>query len=320
MKDDIREKLSAYLDGALSETQRRAVEVEISRSEEMRLELEALRAVSTAVKGLPKEPLPAGFAARLQARRARESTASRANYRPLALALSMAVIALVVWDRTRSPRELLKPLPDWDGGGVALQSAAPASGDPAEGLPPTDANDKALGSGDSAADAQLIAEPSAKKENVFSDRLEAKNKPLRLAEGKASAAAGSVPLLRSVSEEARLDGRRRSLGTVRGSANKAAAPTAAPAAPIVNAVALKSASALQAAWTVAGLSGKPPAVDFSAQMAIFLSGPPGSGIVSVQDHNKSIVVLYKDSGFDDAFARVWAVIPSKKPITTKLTD
>ncbi len=302
MNDDIREKLSAYLDGALSDEQRRAVEVEISRSEETRLELEALRAVSESVKGLGKAKLPEGFMARLQARRACESAPPRGSYRPLALAISTAVIALVVWDRTRPPRELLKPLPDWDGGGVALQSTAPASIGAAGSLSTTDAKEKAPEGGGVA--------------------------PMRLDESKMSKpSSGSVPLLRAASEESRLNGRRRTLSAIRGSAArgtaaKFAAPAALakPAAPAVNAVALKSASALQAAWTAAGLPGKPPFVDFSAQMAVFLAGPPGAGIVSVQDHNTSIVVLYKDSGFADAFARVRAVTPSQKPLTVKRAD
>ena len=346
MNDDNREKLSAYLDGALSDEQRRAVEVEISRSEEMSRELAALRSVSEAVKGLGKEKLPEGFLTRLQARRARETAAPRASYRPLALALSTAVIVLVVWDRTHHPRELLKPLPDWDGGGVALQSAAPASGGAIGSLPPTAEKDQALsGGGDSAADlnrpsepsAKIETEPSIKKENVFIDKLEMQNKPMRLAESKLSApAAGSVPLFRAASEEGRLDGRRRSLsaargnavsgGAVRGIAAKAlapakvAAPAAPAAAPVAKAVVLKNAAALQTAWTAAGLPGKPPFVDFSSQMAVFLAGPPGSGIVSVQDHNTSIVVLYKSSGFVDAFARVRAVTPSTKSIVAKLAD
>jgi|CXWL01.1.fsa_nt_gi hypothetical protein len=252
MKDETRERLSAYLDGALSDSQRRAVEAEVELSVEMRHELEALRDVSAAVKGLGKEKLPEGFMARLQARRAREEAAARpSGYRPLALALSTAVIALVIWDRTRSPREVLNPLPDWDGGGVALQSAAPAQ----------------------------------------------------------PAAIGAL-------QETGLDGRRRNaLNSVRGASAKTA--LAQIAAPVVNAISLKNAADLQTAWTAAGLPGKPPSVDFSAQMAIFLAGPPGCGIVSVQDHNTSIVVLYKDAGFNDAFARVRAVTPSPKPVTAK---
>ena len=133
MNDDIREKLSAYLDGALSETERRAVELEISRSEDMRLELEALRAVSAAVKGLPKEKLPAGFAARLEARRAREgSTPPRdyfilpPSYRPLAFALSTAVVALVVWDGRQTSPDPVAQRVGWDSERVGMKSAAEA--------------------------------------------------------------------------------------------------------------------------------------------------------------------------------------------------
>ncbi|PIR17000.1 MAG: hypothetical protein COV48_09140 [Elusimicrobia bacterium CG11_big_fil_rev_8_21_14_0_20_64_6] len=132
MNDTTREKLSAYLDGALSEDERRAIEVEISRSEELRLELEALRAVCAAVKGLPKEKLPAGFMTRLAARRAREAKPEREyfilppSYRPLAFALSTAVIALVVWDRTRPPEQIMAPRAGWDSEVVSVKTAAEA--------------------------------------------------------------------------------------------------------------------------------------------------------------------------------------------------
>ena len=36
MNDDIRERLSAYLDGALSDIERTAVEAQLARSEDMR--------------------------------------------------------------------------------------------------------------------------------------------------------------------------------------------------------------------------------------------------------------------------------------------
>lgn len=296
MKDDIRERLSAYLDGALTETQRRNVEVEIERSEEMRREFEALRAVSTAVKGLGKEKLPEGFLARLQARRARQEATPHRNYRPLALALSTAVIALVIWDRTRSPRELLKPLPEWDGTTAALQSA-PASIGEADSLTSAGSNDKAL-------DNNVVAQTAAERKMT---------EPV----------ASSVPLIRAGSADARLAHSRRSVSAVRSAIGNVAAPAAAPATPatpIVNAIVLRNAAALMTAWTTAGLSGQPPFVDFSSQMAIFLSGPPGSGIVSVQAHMTSIVVLYRDTGFDDAFARVRAVAPSSKPVIAKLAN
>ena len=133
MNDDIRERLSAYIDGALSEQELRAVEMEIARSEETRLELEALRAVSSAVKGLPKAPLPAGFMARLDARRARVTSKPERSYfilppsyRPLAFALSTAVVALVVWDKAHPPEDYLGPKVGWDGNRTAVKSASQA--------------------------------------------------------------------------------------------------------------------------------------------------------------------------------------------------
>lgn len=169
MNDDIREKLSAYLDGALPDAERRAVEVEISRSEELRLELEALRAVSSAVKALPKEPLPAGFAARLDARRAREGAPEREYfilppaYRPLALALSTAVVALVVWDRTVTKPDVMEPRVGWDSEVVSVKSAAdaPPSVDVTGAVSAMGAAGKGLS--DDAAEPQELA---AKKEDA----------------------------------------------------------------------------------------------------------------------------------------------------------
>lgn len=109
MNDDMREKLSAYLDGALPEAKRRDLESRLAGSTELRQELEALRAVSKSVKDLPKSPLPPGYMARLQARRARGAAERRDwvllphAYRPFAFALSGILAALVVWDRNRTP-------------------------------------------------------------------------------------------------------------------------------------------------------------------------------------------------------------------------
>lgn len=192
MNDDIREKLSAYLDGALSDAERRAVEVEISRSEELRLELEALRAVSSAVKALPKEPLPAGFAARLDARRARESAPEREYfilppaYRPLAFALSTAVVALVVWDQTVTKSNVMEPRAGWDSEVVSVKSAADA--------PPSIDVTGAV-SADNAADPREL---TAKKEDAalpstLGKQLSAPGKPLEVAEDRAPSAPAAAP-------------------------------------------------------------------------------------------------------------------------------
>ena len=117
MNDETREQLSAYLDGALTEAERLDLEARLAASAELRGALEDLRAVSRAVKDLPKEPLPPGFIARFQARRAR-GDAPRANWvflppqaRPVVAALSIGVVALMIWDKvTVAPEpELLHP-------------------------------------------------------------------------------------------------------------------------------------------------------------------------------------------------------------------
>ncbi|MBI3289174.1 MAG: zf-HC2 domain-containing protein [Elusimicrobia bacterium] len=129
MNEKISELLSAYLDGALSAAERADVEAQLARSEEMRLELEALRAVSSAVKGLPRAKLPSGFMARLQARRASEQrswTFLSPAYRPAAFALSTAVVALMVWDRAREPQEPTAIEVGWQGDKVPLKTAAEA--------------------------------------------------------------------------------------------------------------------------------------------------------------------------------------------------
>jgi|GEM_PF-2230909 len=103
MNDEIREQLSAYLDGALSESERRELESRLQGSEELRRELEDLRGVARAIRDLPKEPLPDGFIARLQARQARGDQPRRdwvflpPSVRPVVLALSCGCVALWIW-------------------------------------------------------------------------------------------------------------------------------------------------------------------------------------------------------------------------------
>lgn len=366
MNDSTRERLSAYLDGALSDMERRAVEVELSRSEELRLELEALRAVSAAVKGLPKEELPAGFRARLDARIARESAAPEReyfilppSYRPLALALSTAVVALVVWDRTVTHEPAAPSRAGWDSETVAIKSAADA--------PPSidvSGNLSALASGAKGA-AKEDATDGAKEgaSSTLGKNLSAPGKPLEFAESAApapgeggaftalneeersainerlyrgfeqekkrmgiariaekSSEADNLPMggrdlmaLQASPEAPRLDAG--ALGATRGaSARKAKAERSAP---LVKALSLKSDEALAAAWAAAALPGDAPAIDFSKDMALFLAGPAGSGIVDVQVRKKFIVVTYKDAGFDDPSARVRAVALSPKPVVVK---
>lgn len=406
MNDAIREKLSAYLDSALPDLERKTLEEELSRSEEMRLELEALRAVSTAVKGLPKEQLPAGFMARLEARRAREDAPPAReyfilppSYRPLAFALSTAVVALVVWDKTRTPEELIVPRPGWDSETVSVKSAA-------EAPPSIDVSGQIAAAGGAvkglADEAAAPAEPPEKKEDAggakpstFGKHISAPGKPLEFQEsdlaasrglaGGSSLSAPSAPaaaapaaveppaepaegggggyLARSEEERSAINERlyqgfeeeKKRMGIAkimdkdaeedklssggrefmalqaspeaasvgRARANVSAvrgAKAKAQGAPAVKAIALKSAEALQAAWTAAALPGEPPAVSFPGQMAVFLAGPAGCGIVDVQNRKKFIVVLYKSSGFDDPSARVRALPLSPKPVVVKLAE
>lgn len=381
MNDITREKLSAYLDGALSDMERRSIEVEVSRSEELRLELEALRAVSAAVKGLPKEELPAGFRARLDARIAREGSAPQREYfilppayRPLAFALSTAVVALVVWDRTVPRPDAVSPRAGWDSETVAVKSAADAP-------PSVDVSGlvSSLGGGGGA---NLADEVEAKKEDAASTlgkNLSAPGKPLEFAESAAPAAptpaeaafdrAAAEPapgasgtftarneeersainerLYRGFEEEKKRMGIARiadkdseadnlplggrdlmalqaspeapRLGAL--SAARGAAPLrkakGASSAPVVKALSLKSPEALAAAWAAAALPGEPPTLDFTKEMALFLAGPSGCGIVDVQQRKKFIVILYKESGFDDPSARVRAAALSPKPVVVK---
>ncbi|MDP3542722.1 MAG: hypothetical protein Q8T11_09690 [Elusimicrobiota bacterium] len=396
MNDDIREKLSAYLDGALSDLERKTLEGELSRSEEMRLELEALRAVSAAVKGLPKEPLPVGFAARLDARRAREGAPEREYfilppaYRPLAFALSTAVVALVVWDRTVTKPDVMAPRAGWDSEVVSVKSAADAppsidvtgavsaenAGQPQElaakkeeaampstlgkqlsapGKPLEIAEDRAP-SAPAAAPSRLIPDGALSKEqsdvldnlpdatgagggamiarneeerSAINERLykgfEEEKKRMGIAKimerdeesDKLSTGGREFMALQASPEAARVDGGRASIGSVRGAARSKAG---APAVPAVKALTLKSPEALAAAWAGAGLAGDPPAVNFPEQMAVFLAGPEGCGIVSVRSRKNTLLVLYKSEGFDEPAARVRAVALSSKPVLLKLAE
>lgn len=393
MNDDIREKLSAYLDGALSDADRRAVEVELSRSADLTRELEALRSVSNAVKGLPKEKLPDGFLARLESRRVREEAKPARDYyilppayRPLAFALSTAVVALVVWDKTRAPEELYAPRPGWVGETVSVKSAAeaPASVDVSGQIAAlgqkaaAPAQPEAAAAFDRAAKTKSGGAAKLAGSSTFGKHISAPGQPLGFSEpapaapaamaaadaiGLDGAGSGGSAIARNEEERSAINERlykgfeeeKKRMGIARimdkdvedknlptggremmalqatpeaariDEASPAAAPplrakarAAKRAAAPVKAIALKNADALQAAWAAAGLAGDPPAVEFPGQMAVFLAGPAGSGIVEVQERKRFLVVLYKDSGFADASARVKALSPSAKPVVVKL--
>jgi hypothetical protein len=359
------------------------------------------------VKGLKRQPLPGGFMARLQSRRARASEPTRdwvflpPTYRPVAAAMSMAIVAFVVWDKARGPEELVRNVWNSEHDHVAIKTAAqlPSSLDVSGRL-------SAMGvAGGAGGVAEAVDEISAKKQRSLiitaaGRRAAAPGKPLDVLEqdnrdqgdvglksitpGAASAPAAAPArepasatpvegqsfqarseeersainerLYKNFKEEKQRMGiasiiakdsqsddqyaRERSdvmtlnaapesfrlnrtgwIGTMRGAAKKAKlqesarAKSEAPEAG-VKALALKSNEALQAAWGAASLPGEPPAVDFPHQMALFLAGPRGCGIVSVEQRKKSILVLYKDSGLDDA-SRVRAVAISSKSVVVK---
>ncbi|MBJ96086.1 MAG: hypothetical protein CMP23_16600 [Rickettsiales bacterium] len=66
--EELRELLSAYLDGQLESELRAQLEVRLKQSSELREELEELRAIMTALAELPPVSAPAGFAAEVMAR------------------------------------------------------------------------------------------------------------------------------------------------------------------------------------------------------------------------------------------------------------
>ncbi len=411
MNDAIRELLSAYLDGALDEDAKRDVEERLARSPELRAELESLKAVSDAVKGLPRAKLPAGFQARLQSRILREGSAPAREYfilppayRPVAFALSSAIVAMVVWDKARGPVSPERTL--WDGAEtvamdrVAVKTAAeaPASidlssrlgsaGSPeaaadkkedvantagvspagrraaAPGKPLEITEDAAslaavrgaggagAAGGPAAPSAAVPSSPAAvdaaegtflarseEERSAMNERLyqnfEQEKKRMGIAQiiekdSEDEDDAGYAAFRRQIAAEAEAAPKRErklygTIGAVRGrdkiasKAKDAPSPEDAPAAapPPAKALALKSAESLAAAWGGAGLPGEPPAVKFPAEMAVFLACSTECGIVDVQERKRLLVVLYKETGYPDAAARVRAVPASAKPVVVK---
>ncbi len=92
--DHVKDRLSAFLDDELKEIDRLEIERHLGDCPECRDTFEDLRKASSLVRALPREPLPAGFMARLKARRPREepAAASRLPVRGLAFALSSLVV------------------------------------------------------------------------------------------------------------------------------------------------------------------------------------------------------------------------------------
>jgi anti-sigma factor RsiW len=67
-----KENLSGYMDGAAEGAERVRIEAHLKDCASCRAELDALRAVSDMVRGLPQKPLPPGFSQRLEDRRRQE--------------------------------------------------------------------------------------------------------------------------------------------------------------------------------------------------------------------------------------------------------
>ena len=433
MNEELKRKLSEYVDGALPPDERAAVESALASDPEARRELESLKALSASLKALPREKLPQGFNVRLDLKRAapaqRDYWVLPPQLRPVAGALSFAVVAMVVWDRTRP----VVP-PTYDGGGwvgddakvvregeapatqlelaseidavakreatgqdgeealekgsagaaarrsrgrapgaplepggalsafsgaAALEDkkadslakvAAPPAPAPAAEEPAPAAAPAGKGFGSKEADsfsARTEEERSAMNERLYEGLEKQKksmgiarvierdeeyvqeeavaglrsqlarradaNNPLRVPESAGSAAAGRDARAKSKS------GRALSRANVPVPAAPGAFGGGAAAKPAagVRALRLTSAESLETAWAAAGLPGAPPPMKFGSTHAVFLTGPEGCGIVSVRSGGDRVVVVYRDSGFDDPAARVRALPRSRLPLVLK---
>jgi anti-sigma factor RsiW len=126
-----KENLSGYLDGALAERERGRVEAHLQDCADCRSELEALRAVSGMVKGLPQRPLPAGFLQRLETRRAQQSASAPWTFLWAPRNVAWALCAVMVMLATYKTAHLYAPLPARSAAGLDDRSAAPAPREPA---------------------------------------------------------------------------------------------------------------------------------------------------------------------------------------------
>jgi len=102
--DDVREQLSAYLDGELGEAERRAVEDALERDPDLRAELADLRHTVGLVREMPRLSAPAGFRQRVEAALAEGALTAPQPPRPrrwlrpavLAAAACLAVAVVIV--------------------------------------------------------------------------------------------------------------------------------------------------------------------------------------------------------------------------------
>lgn len=237
MNEKTREKLSAYLDGALPAAEAAALELDIAKSPALLRELEELRAVARLVKDLPREPLPVGFMQRLERRRAAAAAPERRDwvflhpsFRPVAAVLSGFIVALVIWDKVADKSGIVLPHD-----GVAVRTAAEA--------PPVqyELADKASRAQSADDDARGAAAPEFRPPTVAISEDDAR---AALVARRERARAKGRPLLESADASLHtLD----ALGTG-GSETAAVAPAAAPAAPTAPAsTPVKSYSSIAAA-------------------------------------------------------------------------
>ena len=107
--DHVTKFLSDFLDGRLSELDRRKVDAHLSECAACRQELSELKGVVKLVADLPKRELPKGFLARLEQKRRAEEVSSRApawlgdwHLRGMALAMTGVLVCIVAFRETKN--------------------------------------------------------------------------------------------------------------------------------------------------------------------------------------------------------------------------
>jgi hypothetical protein len=359
MNDELRELLSAYLDGALSEPARRELEARLQGSEEMRRELADLRAVAEAVRALPKQPAPPGLAARVRQRQIAGETPRRdwvflpPVLRPAAFAMSFGVVALFLWQNVvvREPMVLpAPPAPQLKSASDAPLSQVNVSG-PASGLP-ADADENAASTalglaaapsagpslvrarakghvlGEAADSGGTMSEQTRSARNVemFGD-LERQKKEMGI-----SSVAGlrGVGILPPEPAPAALVAQTtpRLIAAKRAASIPAAASAPAPAAeedlgrPAPDAaLVVTDARSLASSWVLLGFPNQPPAVDF-ANGRVVLIKPSVSRILSVKTEGDTVIVVYRTLGPDepsDAVKDRFALLPLE-PESVRIVD
>ncbi len=114
-KDKIREQLSAYLDGELSEGESRLVDEMVASDPALSAELESLRLVQSLLRGLPPTQAPAGMADAVLARTHRRHTGWRMGHLAQAAIVLLAVgvgVTVTAWlNRPTHPRQTERQTP-----------------------------------------------------------------------------------------------------------------------------------------------------------------------------------------------------------------